>query len=181
MKIAVYCGSTFGNDPEMMRLTQELGKMIAEGGHSLVYGGGKIGLMGVVSQAVLDGGGEVIGVIPEFLNGQDRRRDNCTHMTVTRSMAERKTLMEELADAYIALPGGAGTLEEISEVISLSKLNRHQKPCILFDIHEFYQPLKQMMDRMIEDDFLSKEDLRRVYFADSIEKIRKIINEYEKD
>jgi len=164
-----------------MSLTQELGKMIAEGGHSLVYGGGKIGLMGVVSQAVLDGGGEVIGVIPEFLNGQDRRRDNCTHMTVTRSMAERKTLMEELADAYIALPGGAGTLEEISEVISLSKLNRHQKPCILFDIHEFYQPLKQMMDRMIEDDFLSKEDLRRVYFADSIEKIRKIINEYEKD
>lgn len=155
--------------------------MIAEGGHSLVYGGGKIGLMGVVSQAVLDGGGEVIGVIPEFLNGQDRRRDNCTHMTVTRSMAERKTLMEELADAYIALPGGAGTLEEISEVISLSKLNRHQKPCILFDIHEFYQPLKQMMDRMIEDDFLSKEDLRRVYFADSIEKIRKTINEYEKD
>lgn len=175
MKVAVYCGSTPGSSSRTMQAALELGSFLGGNGHTLVYGGASIGLMGAVSGAALKAGGRVIGVIPEFLHKPDRTRTDCTQIIVTKTMAERKTRMEELADAFLALPGGVGTLEEVAEVVCLGKLHQHQKPCLLYDIDGFYQPLKTQMQQMIGWGFLTREDIGLVHWPQDLDEIRQIL------
>lgn len=133
MNIAVYCGSASGNRPSFTEGAKALGSWIAQNGHTLVYGGSRTGLMGATADAVLAGGGKVIGVIPDVKLIQERRHPGLTECIETKDMAERKQKMIELADAYVALPGGPGTLDEISEVICLARLGIENKACVLFD------------------------------------------------
>ena len=171
MKIAVYCGSTSGNRESFTKGARELGTWIVEHGHTLVYGGAQGGLMGILADTVLEHGGTVTGVLPAVGSIQKRRHSGLTEYIETRDMAERKAKMIELSDAYVALPGGPGTLDEITDVISLARLGIEDKPCVLFDMEGFYQPLKQVFDQMLEVNFARKEDFRKVLISDSLEDI----------
>ena len=179
MRLAVYCGADFGNNPDYQNAAKELGHWIGESGHSLVYGGGESGLMGIVAREVQAQGREVIGVVPgdvPFI--KDRPQPYVTELITTANMSERKQKMLELADGFIALPGGIGTLDEITEVITLTKIGVFQKPCILFNRNGFYEPLKTLFERMEEADFLYHENMKHVLFSDDVEEIGHFIEEY---
>ena len=177
MNITVYCGSRFGEKSVFKDKAIELGNWIVESGHSLVYGGGNVGLMGTVANTVLEGGAKVYGIIPEFLLDQEKGHEGLYTLEIVSSMPERKTRMINLGDAFIALPGGPGTLEEISEIISLRRLNRTEKPCIVYNIDGFYDPLKNLLDEMVAADFLPAEDLSKVVFASDIDEIKAALGE----
>ena len=177
MNITVYCGSRFGEKAEFKNRALELGNWIANSGHSLVYGGGNVGLMGAVANTVLEAGAKVYGIIPEFLLDQEKGHEGLYTLEIVESMPERKTRMINLGDAFIALPGGPGTLEEISEIISLRRLNRTEKPCIVYNIDGFYDPLKNLLDEMVAADFLPAEDLSKVIFASDIDEIKAALGE----
>ena len=145
MNIAVYCGSSAGSKEAYTIGAVALGMWIAENGHTLVYGGARGGLMGTIANSVLSNGGKVIGVLPQVESIQNRRHQFLTEYIDTKDMAERKAKMIELADAYIALPGGPGTLDELSDIISLQRLHINENPCILYDIDGFYQPLNCLL------------------------------------
>ena len=149
MNIAVYCGSASGNRPSFTEGAKALGSWIAQNGHTLVYGGSRTGLMGATADAVLAGGGKVIGVIPDVKLIQERRHPGLTECIETKDMAERKQKMIELADAYVALPGGPGTLDEISEVICLARLGIENKACIRRSGRNqtFYRTIEQRAKR----------------------------------
>ena len=168
MNITVYCGAHSGSNTAYAACARTLGTWIAANGYSLVYGGGRVGLMGIVADAVLAGGAEAFGVIPRFLVERETEHRGLTRLLVVETMAERKRIMMEQGDIYIALPGGSGTLEEISEVISLIRLNRLQKPCILFNACGFFDPLKLQLERMERDGFYKRNSFS-VCFADSLE------------
>ena len=166
MNIAVYCGSDFGNQDVYKRAATELGKWIGKNNHTLVYGGGESGLMGAVAKEVHEAGSTVIGVIPgnvEFI----------------KARPQRKQQMMELADVFLALPGGIGTLDEISEVITLTKIGVFQKPCILFNRNSFYEPLKTMFTQMEQAGFWWKESMRHVLFSDDLEEISAFIETWD--
>ena len=135
MNITVYLGASAGNDPALAEAVRELGSWIGANGHHLVYGGSRSGLMGLLAQSALDAGGTVTGVEPQFFIQQELQHDGLTELIVTRDMAERKTKMIELGDAFIAFPGGTGTLEEIAEVMSRVSLGQLDAPCILYDLN----------------------------------------------
>ena len=177
MNITVYCGSRFGEKSVFKDKAIELGNWIVESGHSLVYGGGNVGLMGTVANTVLEGGAKVYGIIPEFLLDQEKGHEGLYTLEIVSSMPERKTRMINLGDAFIALPGGPGTLEEISEIISLRRLNRTEKPCILYNIEGFYEPLRKLLEEMVAADFLPAEDLSKVVFASDIDEIKAALGE----
>lgn len=177
MNITVYCGSRFGEKSEFKDRAIELGKWIVESGHSLVYGGGNVGLMGTVANTVLEGGAKVYGIIPEFLLEQEKGHEGLYTLEIVQSMPERKTRMIKLGDAFIALPGGPGTLEEISEIISLRRLNRTEKPCIVYNIEGFYDSLKKLIDEMVDDGFLPAEDLSKVVFVSNLDEIKAVLDE----
>ena len=177
MNITVYCGSRFGEKAVFKHRALELGNWIANSGHSLVYGGGNVGLMGAVANTVLEAGAKVYGIIPEFLLDQEKGHEGLYTLEIVESMPERKTRMINLGDAFIALPGGPGTLEEISEIISLRRLNRTEKPCIVYNIDGFYDPLKNLLDEMVAADFLPAEDLSKVVFATDIDEIKAALGE----
>lgn len=147
-KICVYCGSSAGSDPAYLAAARRLGRLMAEHRIGLVYGGGSNGLMGAVAGAVIDHGGEVIGVIPEFLRTKENMFDRATELIVTRDMHERKQVMFDRADAFVALPGGIGTLEELVEQLTWAQLGRHRKPILLADIGGFWQPLIAVVEKM---------------------------------
>ena len=146
-KICVYCGSGPGSDPVFVEAARNLGKAMAEHRIGLVYGGGSVGLMGEIANAVLDHGGEITGIIPTFLMTRERasRRGE---IVVTRDMHERKQQMFERADAFVALPGGIGTLEEVVEQLTWAQLGRHRKPILLANIKGFWDPLCALFDHM---------------------------------
>lgn len=171
MNIAVYCGSVSGNKEQFEKGARALGTWIGEHGHTLVYGGAQGGLMGIVADAVLEHGGTVTGVLPAVESIQKRRHTGLTAYIETKDMAERKAKMIELSDAYVALPGGPGTLDEITDVISLARLGIEDKPCVLFDIDGFYQPLKTVFDQMLEVGFAEKGDFRKVLISEDLGKI----------
>ena len=171
MNIAVYCGSVSGNKEQFREGARALGIWIGEHGHTLVYGGAKGGLMGTIADAVLEHGGTVTGVLPAVESIQKRCHPGLTAYIETKDMAERKAKMIELSDAYVALPGGPGTLDEITDVISLARLGIEDKPCVLFDIDGFYQPLKTVFDQMLEVGFAEKGDFRKVLISEDMEKI----------
>ncbi|SKB55555.1 hypothetical protein SAMN06296386_102102 [Lachnospiraceae bacterium] len=171
MKVAVYCGSLMGADPDFEKTASELGDFIGSKGGTLVWGCGNSGLMNTVADHTINAGGHAIGVIPGFMKEKGYAYDNVDQMYVTETMAERKSKMIELADHYVALPGGPGTLEEIAEVISYSKLGLHNKYCILCNVNGFYDMLKVQIEKMCEAGFVEKEDLKNVYFANELQEV----------
>lgn len=180
MKIAVYCGSDFGKDSIYTEAARELGQWIGKCGNSLIYGGGESGLMGTVAKEVHDAACEVIGVVPgnvDFIKG--RPQPYVTELITTRNMSDRKEKMLELADVFIALPGGIGTLDEISEAITLTKLGVFNKPCILFNRNGFYEPLKNMLNEMEKCGFIFPGTMKHVLFSDDVYEIEKFIKEYD--
>ena len=163
--ICVYCGSSPGTDPAFMRAAREVGGLIAQRGHSLVYGGGNVGLMGAVADAVLAAGGQVVGVIPDNFVRQELEHRGLTKLHVVSSMHERKALMASLADGFLALPGGIGTLEEIAEVFVWTQLGLHAKPCALLNVNGYYDPLVSFLTRMTDTRFLRTEQLAQLIVA----------------
>ncbi|HEY1310053.1 MAG TPA: TIGR00730 family Rossman fold protein [Pseudolabrys sp.] len=153
-KICVYCGSGPGTDPAFVEAARTFGKILAKNGIGLIYGGGAIGIMGELSRAVLGNGGEATGIIPEFLVAREHARDSAHGLIVTRDMHERKRKMFELADAFVALPGGVGTLEEIVEQMTWVQLGRHTKPILLANIKAFWGPLCALLDHMKKLEFI---------------------------
>jgi uncharacterized protein (TIGR00730 family) len=146
--VCVFCGSGSGTDPAFTEAARRFGKLLAENGVGLVYGGGSLGLMGILATSVLDHGGRVTGVIPEFLTGREHVMARAQEIIVTRDMHERKRIMFERADAFVALPGGIGTLEELVEQITWAQLGRHRKPIVVANIGKFWDPLLALFDHM---------------------------------
>ena len=177
MNITVYLGANEGNDPALRKSVRELGHWIGSDGNSLVYGGSKTGLMGEIAQSVLDAGGKVTGVEPQFFMDEGFQYDGLTELIVTKDMAERKTKMIELGDAFIAFPGGTGTLEEIAEVMSKVSLKQLTAPCILYNLNGYYDSLKTLLQQMIAKGLSSEERQPGIYFAENLEQIKQIIRE----
>jgi uncharacterized protein (TIGR00730 family) len=153
-KICVYCGSGPGTDPAYVQSAQALGKILADNGIGLVFGGGSVGMMGTIAKSVLEHGGEVTGIIPEFLVAREHAERGANNLIVTRDMHERKRRMFEMADAFVAMPGGVGTLEEIVEQITWVQLGRHRKPILLANIKGFWDPLCALIDHMKKLEFI---------------------------
>ncbi|MCR5768103.1 MAG: TIGR00730 family Rossman fold protein [Lachnospiraceae bacterium] len=173
MNIAVYCGSSSGNDPKYIEAARTLGRWIGENGHTLVYGGASKGLMGEIADAVLKAEGRVTGVLPRIMLIQERKHPGLTEYIETSSMAERKTRMIDLADAFVALPGGIGTLDEITEVMTLTSLGIIKGPIVLYDAAGYYQPLKALLDNIISKGFGRKEYFSDILISDDFAKIEK--------
>ena len=153
-RICVFCGSSPGGRPEYAAAAREMGRALAEGGMGLVYGGGHVGLMGIVADAVMHAGGEVIGVIPDALMRREVGHTGVTDLRVVGSMHERKAMMADLSDGFVAMPGGYGTFEEFCEVITWSQLGIHPKPCGLLNVLGFYDPLLAMFDHGVAEGFI---------------------------
>ncbi len=156
-RVAVYTGTNLGSRPEYRAAAAELGRQLAAHGIGLVYGGGKAGLMGVVADATLGAGGEVIGVIPEFLEDKELAHQGLTELRVVRSMHARKELMADLSVGFIALPGGFGTLEEIAEMLTWTQLNLQAKPVVFLDVDGYWSALFELVEAMVEGGFVRDE------------------------
>ncbi len=163
-RVCVFCGSKTGHSPVYREAALCLGRTLAERGIDLVWGGGQVGLMGVLADAVLEGGGQAIGVIPEALSSTELLHPRATEMHVVQSMHARKSLMNELSDGFIALPGGYGTLEELFEQITWLQLGIHNKPIGLLDVDGFYGPIWVMLGRAYKEGFLSRDNRQLVLF-----------------
>ena len=166
-RICVFCGSNPGRDPRYAEAARELGTTLARNGIGLVYGGASVGLMGMVADAALAGGGEVIGVIPQALVDKEVAHRGLGDLRVTNSMHERKALMAELSDGFVALPGGAGTLEELFEVWTWAQLGQHAKPCALYDVAGFYERLAGFLDHATAEGFMKAPHRDMLIVAES--------------
>src|SRR6478609_3997128 len=152
--ICVYCGSGFGANPSFVDAAAELGQLMAESGVNLVYGGGNVGLMGTVARSVLAHGGSVTGIIPDFLKSRERMLDDVQETVVVADMHTRKRLMFERSDAFVALPGGIGTLEELVEQLTWAQLGQHNKPILLLSVADFWEPLLALLAHMRATEFI---------------------------
>ena len=155
-RVCVYCGSSLGAAPVYGQAAEDLGRRLAEAGIGVVYGGASVGLMGVLADAALGAGGDVIGVIPQALVDREIAHPGLTDLRVVDSMHERKALMVELADAFVALPGGAGTLDELFETFTWAQLGIHAKPCALLDVDGYWRPLLDFLDGAVAAGFLRR-------------------------
>ena len=164
--LCVFCGSSSGADPAYEKGARELGRALVEANITLVYGGASVGLMGAVADSTLGAGGEVVGVIPEGLVHKEISHRGLTELHVVDSMHERKALMAELSDGFIALPGGTGTMEEFFEVFTWAQLGEHTKPCGLLDIAGYFDPLVAFLDHMVDRGFL-REHHRNMILHDT--------------
>jgi hypothetical protein len=160
--VCVYCSSSSAVDPHYVTAAVELGTLLGERGLTLVYGGASVGLMGQLAQAVQRGGGRVLGVIPQSLRDREIAYEAADELIVTRDLRERKAIMESRADAFVALPGGFGTLEEVLEVLTLKQLRAHQKPVVFLNTAGFYDRLLAMFEQLFEQRF-TKADHRHAY------------------
>jgi uncharacterized protein (TIGR00730 family) len=170
-RICVFCGSNSGIDPAYRSAALALGQILAERAIELVYGGGNIGLMGVLADTVLQRGGRVIGVIPESLMAKEVGHTGLTELRIVNSMHERKALMADLSDAFIAMPGGFGTFEEFCEVVTWSQLGIHTKPCGLLNVDGYYDSLLALFDHAVREGFLRAENRRLVLSDPSPEQL----------
>jgi uncharacterized protein (TIGR00730 family) len=157
-RVAVYCGSANGTDPAFLAEAVAVGRAIAAAGLGLVYGGASVGLMGAVADAALAGGAEVIGVLPEILTGSEIAHTGLTRLEVVPTMHERKALMVKLADAFLILPGGYGTLDEMMEIVTWKQLRLHAKPCIVINTAGYWDGLLEFLDRAVKAGFLKPEN-----------------------
>lgn len=155
--LAVFCGSSNGASTVYIEVAKKLGKELAKRNITLVYGGASVGIMGAVAESVLEAGGKVIGIMPSFLEQREISHSNLTELIVVGSMHERKAKMAELADGFIALPGGPGTLEEFFEIFTWAQLGLHRKPCGLLNINHYYDPLIALFNHMSDEQFLHEK------------------------
>ncbi|MFC6261598.1 LOG family protein [Levilactobacillus fujinensis] len=169
--VCVFCGSNHGYDPQFLIQTNALGKYLAENNHPVVYGGGKEGLMGAIATSTMAAGGEVIGIIPTFLREMGLAKEDVTTFIETATMDERKDEMLRQSDAFIVLPGGFGTFEEFTTMLSWSQINVHQKPIALFNIDHYFDELVAMMHKCCDAGFAPQENLDLFIDADSVDGI----------
>ncbi|HBL96030.1 TIGR00730 family Rossman fold protein [uncultured Psychrobacter sp.] len=166
--VAVYCGSRLGNNDVYEQAARELGRALADNGMGLVYGGASIGLMGAVADEVIKGGAEAVGVIPTFMLKHEIAHEQLTRLHLTDTMHTRKTVMAEYADAFITLPGGLGTLEEIMEIATWRQLYQHEKPMIILNINGFYDRMIEHLKYTTEQGFMKQQDLDRLVVCNTI-------------
>lgn len=176
--IVVYCGASSGNGGRFEEAAVKVADWIAAKGDTLIYGGGNVGLMGIVARRVLAKGGKVHGVIPRILKERGTALEGITELSVVEDMPARKRMMLELGDVCLALPGGPGTLEEISEAFSWSRLGLNPNPCIFFDVDGFWRSTADMYDRMVADGFLTEEDRGKLLFTQSFDAIDEWVGQY---
>ena len=181
MNITVYLGANEGHNPSLKRAVKELGTWIGKSGNALIYGGSKSGLMGALANSVLNAGGNVTGVEPQFFIENEFQHEGITKLIVTKDMSERKNKMIELGNAFIAFPGGTGTLEEITEIMSKVSLKQLNAPCIVYNLNGYYDSLKAMLKHMIDMGLSSEERQKGIYFAESLEQITDILCSLKED
>jgi uncharacterized protein (TIGR00730 family) len=177
--VCVYCGSNSGSKPAYAERAMALGHRLAKDGLALVYGGGNVGLMGIVADAVLEAGGEVVGVIPGQLVEWEVAHRGLTRLEVVDNMHERKARMFDLADGFVALPGGFGTLDEMFEMLTWRQLGIADKPCAFLDVEGFYAPLIGMLDRMVAERFLHPDQRRDLWHGEDIDTLMAWMRAYE--
>ncbi len=176
-KICVYCGSGPGTDPAFAESARAFGSVLAENGIGLVFGGGSVGMMGMLAKSVLDHGGEVTGIIPEFLVVREHAMRGADNLIVTHDMHERKRKMFEMADAFVAMPGGIGTLEEVVEQMTWVQLGRHRKPILLANIKGFWNPLCALIEHMKKLEFIRGDLNFDLLIADKVSDILPMLEE----
>ena len=181
MDITVYCGSSMGDDPAFTQAARELGAWIADAGHGLVYGGSAIGLMGVVAGAALERGGHVTGVEPRFFLDSPIAQHDLPELIPVDTMSERKAIMIERGDAFVALPGGLGTLEEITEIMSRIRLRLTQAPCIFLNINGFYDGIQAFLDKLAAAGFVDAYEHEAIRFCPTVEDAIRAIETWEPD
>ena len=177
--LAVFCASSDGNDPEIYETAYSVGKKIAENNIRLVYGGSKLGLMGQIAKGVMDHDGKVTGVIPDFLKTKEVVHTNLDRLITTQDMHERKLAMNELSDAFVALPGGFGTFEELFEIVTWAQLGLHRKPIGLLNIGGFYDDLIAMLQKMTEKGLLKPDNLDILLISDDFEELLGKMREFK--
>ena len=180
MNITVYLGASEGNCPRILESAREFGAWIGDSGNSLVYGGSRVGLMGELALSAGKHGAYVVGIEPCFFVKQFLQLDDCADLIVTDNMQQRKALMIEKGDAFVAFPGGTGTLEEISEIISMVALKHTDVPCIIFNLDGYYNPLKEMLAKMIEAGFSTEERQDGIFWPETLDELKSILNNYSK-
>ena len=173
--VCVFCGSAFGARPGYSRAAEEMGVALAGAGLTLVYGGGKLGLMGIVADAVLKAGGRVVGVIPRMLIERESAHPALTTQHVVDTMHERKTLMADMSDAFVGLPGGMGTFDELVEIVTWAQLGLHAKPVVLANIDSYFEPMYAMLDHAVREKFVTTESRARWRNADSVTSVMQIL------
>lgn len=176
MNICVFCGSGEGDLPLFKESAKAFGRCIGSKGHQLIYGGADIGLMGIIADAVLESGGKVTGIIPSFLFDREIAHRGITELITVKSMHDRKMRMASLADVFVALPGGWGTLEELAEILTWKQLHLIEKPMAVLNIGGFYDPLIQMMQSMVQHQFLNSEHLQSLIVSPSVEDLSIALN-----
>jgi uncharacterized protein (TIGR00730 family) len=180
LSVCVFCGSRYGRNPRFREAARALGHGIAARGWRLVYGGGDVGLMGTVADAALAGGGSVVGLIPRRLLEREIGKREVDNLIVTETMAERKDRMVEISDAFVALPGGLGTLDELFEVITLRQLGYNEKPIILLDTDGYWQPFLKLFDQVVAESFAEPDSFRLIEVAGDAEEALKRIGVLER-
>jgi len=178
-RIAVFCGSSIGNEEEYLIAAQNLGSALVKNGLGLVFGGGMIGLMGVIARRMLEIGGEVIGVIPEALFKKELALKELTDLRIVRSMHERKAVIADLSDGFIAMPGGLGTIEEIFEALTWTQLGIHTKPCGFLNVRNYFNYLIEFLNHMSDQNFIDKEHRSMIIMEENPEVLLKKINSYK--
>ena len=171
MNITVFLGSSFPNDPTLEHAARELGKWIGSRGHTLVYGGSKSGLMGLIAAGASESGGPVVGVEPGFFAEREPQFENLTELVLTDDLPERKIIMMERGDAFIAFPGGTGTLEEISEVMSRIALDLLDAPCIIYNIDGYFEGLRIQLEKMVSKGLYKRDKMEKIVFAETLGEI----------
>jgi len=178
-RICIFAGSNPGSRPEYVDAARAVGRHLAERGHGMVYGGGGVGLMGAAADGALEAGGEVVGVIPQSLFRKEIAHGGLSELRVVSSMHERKALMAELSDAFIALPGGLGTFEELMEILTWAQLGAHDKPVGALDVGGYYAPLRTLLEHSVEEGFVRPQHARLLHIASSVEEILVAFETYE--
>ena len=176
--VAVYCGSRVGKNPIYEAAARKLGAALAENNMGLVYGGASIGLMGAVADTVISGGAHAVGVIPTFMLDHEIAHEGLSRLHLTDTMHTRKAIMAEYADAFITLPGGLGTLEEIMEIATWRQLYQHEKPMIILNINGFYDPLIEHLKHTADEGFMKQQDLERLVVCNDIDSAIDLLNKY---
>ncbi|WP_181306628.1 TIGR00730 family Rossman fold protein [Rufibacter sp. XAAS-G3-1] len=176
--IAIFCGASSGHNPVYREAAQALGTLFAQKGIRLVYGGGKVGLMGVVADAVLAGGGEVVGVIPQSLLDMEVAHTGLTKLHVVQTMHERKALMAAESDAFVAMPGGFGTFDEFCEIVTWNQLKIIQKPAALYNVNGYFTPFLQMLDQAVTEGFLKAEQRHNLIIANQGEELLNLLQNH---
>lgn len=178
--ISVFCGASCGNAPEYVAAAQQLGKLLAQSNIGLVYGGAKVGLMGTIADSVLNAGGYVTGVIPEHIVKHEIAHHGVSDLRIVNSMHERKAMMAEMSDGFIAMPGGLGTLEEVCEILTWIQLGLHAKPVGFLNVNHFYGKLFSFLDHAVAEQFLKPEFRNNIYSSESPAELLRMFSGHQK-